>query len=104
MQMMNLKELMAQRTALDEQINALQKEAKAQAVTNVKNLVAEFGLTSAEIFETSRKASVGSGLKVAAKYRNPETGEVWTGRGRAPKWIDGKERDQFLIEKAAAAA
>jgi len=102
MQMMNLKELMAQRTALDEQINTLQKEAKAQAVTNVKSLVAEFNLTIDDIFGGGRKASVGSGIKVAAKYRNPETGEVWTGRGRAPKWIDGKERGQFLIEKAAA--
>lgn len=102
MQTINLKELMAQRDALDEKINEIKQETKAQALVDVKNLVAEFGLTSAEIFEASRKASVGSGVKVAAKYRNPETGEVWTGRGRAPKWIDGKERDQFLIAKAAA--
>ena len=34
---------------------------------------------------------------VAAKYRDPVTGQTWTGRGKAPKWIDGKDRNQFVI-------
>ena len=25
---------------------------------------------------------------VAAKYHNPETGDKWSGRGRAPSWVD----------------
>ena len=37
------------------------------------------------------------GSKVAAKYRDPATGQTWTGRGKAPKWIDGKDRAQFAI-------
>jgi hypothetical protein len=24
------------------------------------------------------------------KFRNPATGETWSGRGRAPRWLDGK--------------
>jgi DNA-binding protein H-NS len=35
---------------------------------------------------------------MAAKYLNPQTGQTWSGRGRAPLWI-GKNRDRFLIEK-----
>jgi DNA-binding protein H-NS len=40
--------------------------------------------------------------KVAPKYRNPKTGETWSGRGRAARWIveaekEGKSRDRFLI-------
>jgi DNA-binding protein H-NS len=34
---------------------------------------------------------------VAAKYRNPATGETWTGRGKAPKWIEGQDRNKFAI-------
>jgi len=34
---------------------------------------------------------------VAPKYRDPATGKTWTGRGKAPKWIDGKDRSKFLI-------
>jgi DNA-binding protein H-NS len=43
--------------------------------------------------------------KVAAKYRNPKTGETWAGRGAQPRWLtaevkQGKTRDDFLIIKA----
>ena len=39
---------------------------------------------------------------VAAKYRNPATGALWTGRGKAPLWIleaekSGQSRQLFLI-------
>ena len=43
------------------------------------------------------KVGKSNGGKVAAKYRDPATGQSWTGRGKAPKWIDGKDRAQFLI-------
>jgi len=40
---------------------------------------------------------------VAAKYRNPATGESWSGRGRAPRWLaeemaKGRSKDEFLIK------
>src|SRR3954471_4903211 len=36
----------------------------------------------------------------AAKYRNAETGETWSGRGRMPRWLKeaeeaGRDRDEF---------
>ena len=42
---------------------------------------------------------------VAAKYRSPR-GETWSGRGRAPKWLqaaeaEGHSRDEFLISDQA---
>jgi DNA-binding protein H-NS len=58
-----------------------------------------------------RRAGRGSALKgttVAAKYRGPG-GETWAGRGAMPRWMtaaikEGKKRDDFLIDKSAAAA
>jgi DNA-binding protein H-NS len=40
--------------------------------------------------------------KVPPKYRGPK-GELWTGRGRSPRWLaaleaDGKKRDSYLIK------
>ena len=29
---------------------------------------------------------------------NPATGETWTGRGKPPKWIQDKNRDDYLIK------
>ncbi|MEM5343738.1 H-NS family nucleoid-associated regulatory protein [Paraburkholderia azotifigens] len=39
-----------------------------------------------------------------AKYRHPETGATWSGRGPAPAWLAGeKDRNKFLIAGAHAA-
>ena len=48
------------------------------------------------------------GTTVAPKYRGPG-GETWAGRGAMPRWMaaaikEGKKRDDFLIDKSAAAA
>jgi DNA-binding protein H-NS len=37
-----------------------------------------------------------------AKYRDPKTGATWSGRGRAPSWLDGvSDRAKYLIEVPA---
>jgi DNA-binding protein H-NS len=36
---------------------------------------------------------------VAPKYRDPESGNTWSGRGKPPRWIAGQDRDQFLIQR-----
>ncbi|WP_082883355.1 H-NS family nucleoid-associated regulatory protein [Caballeronia calidae] len=38
-----------------------------------------------------------------ARYQDPVSGATWSGRGRAPNWIAGKDRDQFLVDRHAAA-
>jgi DNA-binding protein H-NS len=90
------KELLQQRELLEQQINAARVTENAAAIEKVKTLVADFGLTAEDIFASS-KPRVKSGAKVAPKYRNSATGDTWTGRGKPPKWIQGQDRDQFLI-------
>ncbi|WP_420536683.1 H-NS family nucleoid-associated regulatory protein [Escherichia fergusonii] len=34
-----------------------------------------------------------------AKYRDPKTGTTWSGRGRMPAWLVGKQLNRFLIDK-----
>jgi DNA-binding protein H-NS len=34
--------------------------------------------------------------KVPAKYRDPDTGATWAGRGRTPKWVKGNKK-KYLI-------
>lgn len=95
-----LKDLLQQREALEKAIAEARQTEIASAVTKVRELVAEYGLTVQDVFpgragkSAAPRASSG---KVAAKYRDPATGQTWTGRGKAPKWIDGKDRNQFLI-------
>ena len=99
--MSTYKELLEKKAALDAEIEAARKEEVGAAVSMVRELIAEFDLTERDIFGGSRSSGAASSQKirktVAAKYRNPATGETWTGRGKAPKWIDGQERNQYLI-------
>lgn len=91
---MNLKELLAAKAALDAEIATARKVESAAALRRVQGLVSEFGFTMQNVFPL-----VGSDTKKKgeAKYENPETGATWTGRGKPPAWIVGKNRDDFLI-------
>lgn len=90
-------ELLKQRESLTLQIEEARKREIADAVQQVKRLVNEYGLTAQDVFSGRRSGKQHAGSKVAPKYRDPVTGNTWTGRGKAPKWIDGKDRAAFLI-------
>jgi DNA-binding protein H-NS len=93
------KELLKQREALEQQINEARRRELATAVAQVRELVAEYGLTQQDVFPTGRggRPSATVGVKVAPKYRDPVTGQTWTGRGKAPKWIQNEDREKFAI-------
>lgn len=94
--MTTLAQLLAQKAALEAQIETTRKAENAEAIAKVKALIAEHGLTQQDIFGGAMRGRKPTGT-VAAKYRDPATGATWTGRGKAPKWIDGKDRAQFAI-------
>ena len=88
--MATLQELMAQREALERQIEQTKKQERGEAIERVKALMAEYGLTVSDLGSrpASGKTKKGkSGGKVAAKYRNSSTGETWSGRGLQPRWL-----------------
>lgn len=95
--MTTYKELLKQREALEQQISEARRRELSDAVAQVRSLVAEFGLTPQDVFPTGRARSTTAGAKVAPKYRDPVTGQTWTGRGKAPKWIQNVDREQFAI-------
>lgn len=98
--MATYKELLKQQEALALQIEEARKREIADAVDKVRALVNDYGLTADDVFPSGRRTatkSARSGGKVAPKYRDPSTGQTWTGRGKAPKWIEGQDRDRFLI-------
>lgn len=88
----SLNELLAQRAALEKQIIDATREEKSAAVAQVRALMAEHGLSMADLRSKAsaspRRASgsVSTG-KVAAKYRNSATGQTWSGRGLQPNWL-----------------
>ena len=96
--MATYKELLKQQEAPALQVEEARKREISDAVTQVRQMVSEFGLTERDVFPSGRRSGgTRTGGKVAPKYRDPATGQTWTGRGKAPKWIDGKDRSKYLI-------
>lgn len=87
-----------------EQIAKLQALAEAarqaeiiDAIKKIRDLMQMYGITADDLSSArSTKPAKAKGT-VAAQFKNPETGETWTGRGRAPRWLVGKDKEQFRI-------
>jgi len=98
---MNLAELLKQKEAIESQIAQARASELAAAISDAKKLIAAHGLTVEDVFGMAKRArkatSTSDKPKVAAKYRDPLSGSEWTGRGRAPRWLDGKNKDDYLI-------
>jgi DNA-binding protein H-NS len=98
--MATLQELIAQKETLEKLIQDTRQTELAEAISQVKGLITSFGLTQEDIFGSSRGAKKvkAEGSKVAAKYRDPVSGKEWSGRGLAPKWLQGRDKSEFLIK------
>ena len=101
--MPSYKELLAQREALDKQIEELRLAELKSAIAQVRQLIADWQLSADDCGFKSVGVTGPKKAKavVAAKYRGPN-GEAWSGRGRAPKWLEaleaqGRQRGEFSI-------
>jgi len=92
--MSNIAELLAQKEAIEQQIKALRKSERLEAIAKVREVIAAFDIFAEELFGKKAKGTRG---KVAPKYRDPVSGKTWVGRGRPPHWFDGSNPENFLI-------
>ena len=107
--MATLDELLEQEKQLKEQIEKVRKEERGAAIEQIKALVEKYQIQSSSIFgrkRTKRAETTEAGeeppkpkTKLPPKYRDPETGKTWTGRGNQPKWLEGKNKEDYLIRE-----
>ncbi|CAB3694689.1 H-NS histone family protein [Achromobacter kerstersii] len=114
---------------IEKEINKLQKKAEVlqtkrrkPVISSIITSMREYDITPEEIiaaFGAGKPARAATGGRrkagaaarpatakraVAPKYRHPQTGETWSGRGKAPRWLAAEEatgatRDSFLIKE-----
>src|SRR5689334_5268992 len=86
--MADIQSLLQQREELERQIKQMQDSARSDALAQIRELMSQYNLRPEEL-TASRAAKKGSktGGTVAPKYRDPETGSTWSGRGLKPKWV-----------------
>jgi DNA-binding protein H-NS len=114
----------ALKAKIQKEIERLQKQAKAlhnkertPVIRSIIKSMKDYDITPEDIALAYNKRGNAKALTpksalrtggtrgpVPPKYRHPETGATWTGRGKAPKWVvdaetTGQGRDQFLITR-----
>ena len=116
-------ELKEQAEDLMRQAEAARKAEIGAAIADIKAKMAAYGITLDDLGGKAKarrgrkpkaskpaKAAISGKAKVAkprkpvaAKYRNAATGETWSGRGKAPKWLaaleaGGRKREEFAVQ------
>ena len=91
--MPSYQELIARKNELDKRIEAVRDTEAKDALATIKQLIDTFGFTVQQVFPWKPEEK----KKVEAKYYDPESGASWSGRGKPPKWIEGKDRGQYEV-------
>jgi DNA-binding protein H-NS len=91
-----LTELLEKHNALEKQLAEARAKEVRLAMIEIVHKMREYGITLHEL--VGRKTTPNPvQAEPAPKYRDPVTGATWSGRGRAPHWIVGKNRDDFIV-------
>jgi hypothetical protein len=118
--MATLKQIQAKLKKLQAQAEHLIAKRAQAVLDDIRAMMERHGLTTADIDRHGKKSKAAAKPRVAlpapagrheamtklakkgklpAKYRNPKTGETWSGWARPPAWIANvKDRSKFLID------
>ncbi|UVE69939.1 H-NS histone family protein [Burkholderia pyrrocinia] len=76
------------------EIDALNRKAKAAAIAQVVQLMTQYGIVPSDLKAIEYESPL---RKAKVKYWNPQTGQTWSGRGRIPRWLVGKDLEAYRI-------
>lgn len=96
---MSVEELRQQQEEIDRKIREKQEAEKQAVIDQIVNVVNMYRIPLDELVEALGGLKVKrKGVKAQQKYQDPITGATWSGRGKEPTWIKGKDRKAFLIQ------
>jgi DNA-binding protein H-NS len=97
-----IQELLAKQEALNKQLAEVKERETRQVIIEMVQKMREYGISLEELLGRKPRAQEQPQADEpvpAVKYRDPVSGATWSGRGRAPHWIVGKNRDDLLADK-----
>ncbi|XUW93329.1 H-NS histone family protein (plasmid) [Burkholderia sp. M6-3] len=91
--------LKAELATLDLKIDLALAREKVEAIREIQAKIEEWCIPLRDLQQApggrqSRSRTAGT---QEPKYRDPSSGATWSGRGRAPSWLAGKDRTAFEI-------
>ncbi len=81
-------------------LDEARKKEKAAVLSAIREQVKEYGITEVELLRAGGFVK-DKPKQLPAKYYDPSSGKSWTGRGACPKWLAGKNLDDYLIRPTA---
>jgi DNA-binding protein H-NS len=88
---------LAQREALEKQIEELKLAERGDAIDWIRKQLAFFDMKPEDLAERRGRGPRKHSGPVAAKYRDPVYEKTWNGCGRAPLWHADQDRANFVI-------
>lgn len=95
--MASYEELKSQIAKLESLAEQARQQELGNAKAQIRELMAKYKLSPNDLAENPKQAKR-EGKRVAPKYKDPESGKTWTGRGRRPAWAEGKNLADLLIK------
>ena len=111
--MSNYRKILAEIEALKLKAEEARRTELVEVIADIRQKIHDYDLTAADLGLGSEappkpapQATTGTAGKRASvkpKYRDPASGNTWSGRGVMPKWMKaaleaGRTREEFLIE------
>ncbi|WP_175958527.1 H-NS histone family protein [Burkholderia sp. BCC0405] len=88
--------LLAEYAMLSREIDLAREHEIKLIVERVVAVLEASGISHDDLLKSRRSKPTSNG-RIAPKYWNKSTGETWSGRGREPRWIIGRDRREFSI-------
>lgn len=93
--MTTYREFQAELEKLHREAEQARRSEQRDALEKIRALIIEYQLLPSDLgFATPARRKDAA---ATVKYRDPSTGATWSGRGRSPRWLEGKDRSQFLV-------
>jgi DNA-binding protein H-NS len=95
---LSIEELERQQEEIARKIAEKKDAEKKAVIEQIVDVVNTYNIPLDELFDAlggfkpKRK-----GIKATQKYKDPVSGQTWSGRGKEPAWIRGKSRKAFEI-------
>lgn len=103
---LSLEELERVAAAAEQERQAKREAARKALLDEVKARATALGLSLESLLQVAQQDGQGAKApraSVRPKYRHPDTGETWSGRGSAPAWLRrleeaGRSRQEFATD------
>lgn len=93
--MASFREIQAQIEQLQRQAAEERKSELDNAFRQIRQLMDEYDI-SVDDLQSTRKRSAPKKFG-PVQFRNAQTGDTWSGRGRMPNWLAGQDKEQYRV-------